>query len=204
MNSTCRALVLAAALLSACGSSSGGGPPHTTAPRASSTPASPSPAAIPDAHQLTFQQSDIPQGFAPHQRAILTIEASTVVSEKLLGDGGQLAANGFRSGAEYGWERPSDHKLAAESVVMVFDSSTHAQAVFQLMADTIKTYMAENATSAIFADSEYGFDQGDLALALVRQGSIDFLVQTSSASPQDDVTLAMALDRRLQRYGGSS
>lgn len=202
--------LLAGCVLCACGGSSNGGGQPSSTPR-STTSVAPSTSAAPpsasgavDAHQLTFQQSDIPAGFAPHPRAILTIDANTVVSEKLLRDGSLLAANGFQSGAEYGWERPSDHKMAAESVVMVFDSPDHARAIFHAMADTIKTYMAENDSSAMFADSEYGFHQGDLDLALVQQGRIDFLVQTSSASPQNDVDLAMTLDRRLQQYGGSS
>ncbi len=199
--------MLAAGGVVGCGSSTRATQPSPTArPIATASPsasASPATAQIPDAHQLTFQQSDIPTGFAPHPRAILTIDATTVVSEKLLSDGSLLAANGFRSGAEYGWERPSDHTMAAESVVMVFDSFEQARAVFNAMVDTVKTYMQENADSATFGDSEFGFHQGDLNLALVQQGSIDFLVQTSPASPQNGVSLALTLDRRLQQYGGS-
>jgi hypothetical protein len=196
--------LLAGCLLCACGGSSTRTPQNTPAPTATATNApSASASGTVDAHQLTFQRSDIPPGFAPHPRAILTIDANTVVSEKLLRDGGLLGANGFQSGAEYGWERPSDHRMAAECVVMVFDSADHAHAVFTAMADAIKTYMAENDSSAMFADSEYGFHQGDLDLALAQQGRIDFLVQTSSASPQNDVDLAMNLDKRLQPYGGS-
>jgi hypothetical protein len=184
----------AAALLCACGSANTAAQPSHTA----------SPKPIPDAHELTFQPADIPKGFAPHQRAILTIDTTTVVSEKLLTDGSVLTRNGFRSGAEYGWERPSDHKMAAESVVMVFASHDGAYATFNAVADTLKAYMTENADSAMFGDSEFGFHQGDLSLALVQQGSIVFLVQTSDASLQGDVDLAMTLDKRLQQYGGLS
>lgn len=196
----------ATAAPSTLGATTASAAPSTPAPTAApSQTAAPTPTprpAIPDAHTLTFQVRDIPPGFAPHPTSIMTLDASTVVSEQILSDAGPLRAAGYLSGAEYGWEASGTGRLAMQDAVLVVRDAAGARTVLAAEGATARSFGAveQPAPTALGAEA-HAYTKGALAEVQWRRGSIVASVEVTDGSLAHAAQLAQTLDQRYAVYG---
>ena len=174
--------------------------PTPATPSATAAPTPTPRPAVPDAHLLTLQAQDIPPGFAPHPTSIMTLNATTVVSEEILSDASTLRAAGFTSGAEYGWEGPG-HALAAQNSVLVVRDAIGAQAVLAAEGATARSYGAVEQVAPVTLGSEtHAYTKGALAEVEWRHGSIVAAVEVTDGSLAHAARLAAMLDQRYAAY----
>ena len=209
MRSAAIAVAVIAGVLTACGATAthtGASTPTATAqstttalPTALPTP-TPTPA-FPDAHQLTLQMVDIPAGYSPHPTAIMTIDARTVVSEDLLSDGSLLAQLGYRSGAEYGWERTGSGALAVQNVVIIVRDASAAATLLQAINAHLTAKGASGRASATpIGDAAITYQGMHIAMVFWRRGPIVAGVEVTDASMTHAMSLARTLDGRFVTF----
>ena len=156
---------------------------------------------FPDAHQLTLQMVDIPAGYSPHPTAIMTIDARTVVSEDLLSDGSLLAQLGYRSGAEYGWERTGSGALAVQNVVIIVRDAAAAATLLQAInAHFADKGPAGQASATPIGDAAITYQGMHIAMVFWRRGPIVAGVEVTDASMSHAIGLARTLDGRFVTF----
>ena len=124
------------------------------------------------------------------------------MSEEILSTAAPLAAAGYVSGAEYGWEARGTGQLAAQNFVIVVRDTAAAAGLLAAVASTARSHGASSRSLSIaVGEQAQAYALGHLVEVQWRRGPIVAAVEVTDGSLDHAAQLAQMLDRRFAMYG---